>query len=254
MSEFRPLIIIPTYNTGRKLLLETVHAALDTELDLLLVVDGTTDGSADRIESSFNSYERLKVIRKKENTGKGDSVRIAASFALKKQFTHALIMDADGQHPASSIHPMLDQARKQPDAIIMGQPIFDSEAPLARVYGRKLTEFWTDIETLWCGLGDTLFGMRVYPLQTLMLAFMQTSFARGFDFDPEIAVRMTWLGCRPVPHQVSVRYLPAEAGGVSHFHYLRDNCKLTLLHFRLVPEFILVRLFSFIRRKRLWQS
>ena len=96
--------------------------------------------------------------------------------------------------------------------------------------------------------------MRVYPLQPFLAAFGQTSFARGFDFDPEIAVRMAWLGCQPVPCEVPVRYLPAAEGGISHFHYLRDNCKLTLLHFRLVPEFLLIRIIPFIRRKRQWKS
>jgi len=136
----------------------------------------------------------------------------------------------------------------------MGQPVFGKEAPAARVHGRKLTSFWTNLETLWCGLGDTLFGMRVYPLTPFLAAFGQTPFARGFDFDPEIAVRLAWLGCRPVRVPVEVRYLATEEGGVSHFHYLRDNIKLTLLHFRLVPEFLLLRLVPFLLRKRRWPS
>jgi glycosyltransferase involved in cell wall biosynthesis len=254
MSEFRPLIIIPTYNTGSQLLKKTVKAALETGLQLLLVVDGSTDGSADNLDSSVGYPERLQIIRKSKNTGKGDAMRIAVAAALKKEFTHALVMDSDGQHPSESIKPMLERSRKNPSAIIMGQPIFGKEAPVARIYGRKLTSFWTNIETLWCGLGDTLFGMRVYPLKPFRLAFEQTSFARGFDFDPEIAVRMTWLGCQPLPHPVPVRYLHADEGGVSHFHYLRDNFKLTLLHFRLVPELILFRLNRFLRHKRQWKS
>ena len=254
MSDFRPLIIIPSYNTGRQLLRETVGAALNTGHHLLLVVDGSSDGSADNLKSQLGCPERFQVLRKPANTGKGDSLRIAAKAALGQDYTHALVMDSDGQHPAGSVQPMLDLAEEHPSAIIMGQPVFGSEAPAARVHGRKLTSFWTNIETLWCGLGDTLFGMRVYPLEPFIAAFEQTSFARGFDFDPEIAVRMAWLGCRPVPCQVPVRYLQADEGGVSHFHYLRDNCKLTLLHFRLVPEFLLIRIIPFIRRKRQWNS
>lgn len=254
MSAFKPIIIIPSYNTGRQLLQKTVRAALNTGLDLMLVVDGSTDGSDDSIESIFNNSQRLQILRKTNNTGKGDSLRIAASTALNNAFTHALVMDSDGQHPDDCIQPMLELAHMNSNAIIMGQPLFGKEAPASRVYGRKLTEFWTNIETLWCGLGDTLFGMRVYPLASLIRAFEQTSFARGFDFDPEIAVRMTWLGCQPIPHQVPVRYLNASEGGISHFNYVRDNLKLTLLHFRLVPEFLLQRIIPFIRHKRQWKS
>ena len=126
----------------------------------------------------------------------------------------------------------------------MGKPEFGPDAPKARLYGRKLTIFWTDLETLWRGLGDTLFGMRVYPLRALLRAFEQTPFARGFDFDPEIAVRLRWAGCPICQVPVDCRYLSKEEGGVSHFHYLRDNVKLTCLHFRLMPEFLLRRLWT----------
>lgn len=254
MSEFRPIIIIPSYNTGRQLLQETIKNALDTGLHLLLVVDGSTDSSTNNLEAWADCPERFQIFRKENNTGKGDSLRIAASVALNKAFTHALVMDSDGQHPADSIKPMLELAHKNPSAIIMGQPIFGRDAPAARVHGRKLTVFWTNVETLWCGLGDSLFGMRVYPLKPFLCAFGQTSYARGFDFDPEIAVRMAWLGCQPIPCQVPVRYLLASEGGVSHFHYLKDNFKLILLHFRLIPEFLLISIIPFTRHLRQWKS
>jgi hypothetical protein len=254
MTRFKPIVMIPSYNTGADLLRETVAGALQTGFDVLVIVDGSTDGSADSLEQRAGGGANLRVLRKPRNTGKGDSLRRAAELVVKDHYTHALVMDSDGQHPAAAIAPMIALARENPGAIIMGQPVFGAEAPRARVHGRKLTSFWTDIETLWCGLGDTLFGMRVYPLQPFLAAFRQTSFARGFDFDPEIAVRMTWLGCRPIPYTVPVRYLRADEGGVSHFHYLRDNCKLTLLHFRLVPELILIRLLPFISRMRAWRN
>jgi glycosyltransferase involved in cell wall biosynthesis len=254
MKTFKALIIIPSFNTGPRLLLETVEEAMGAEVDVLVVVDGSTDGSADDLESRVSQPGRLRVHRKPTNSGKGDSLRIGAEEAISDGYTHALVMDSDGQHPAEAIQPMIELARKNPKSIIMGQPVFGDGAPAARVHGRKLTAFWTNIETLWCGLGDTLFGMRVYPLEPLLAAFGQTSFARGFDFDPEIAVRMAWLGCQPIQFQVPVRYLTADEGGVSHFHYLRDNFKLTLLHFRLVPECLLFRLIPFVGNKRKWKN
>ncbi len=254
MKNFRPVVIIPSYNTGTALLEKTVRSALDKGIPVKVVVDGSDDGSDRILDSLKGSDQNLTVLRKAENTGKGDALLQAATVAIDEGFTHGLMMDSDGQHPSNMIHPMLDRAKALPGSLIMGQPVFGDEAPWARVAGRKLTTFWTNIETLWCGLGDTLFGMRVYPLTPFIKAFGQTSFARGFEFDPEIAVRMTWLGCQPIQVKVPVRYLDTNEGGVSHFHYLRDNLKLILLHFRLVPEFILVRILPFLRIKNRWKK
>ena len=254
MNTFRPVILIPSYNTGAALLHRTVESALASGYPVMVVVDGSTDGSADALEERLGTPGNLRVLRKEANSGKGDSLRLAGEGLAAEGYTHALVMDSDGQHPEQSIFPLMKLAQENPDSVIMGQPVFGPEAPRARVHGRKLTSFWTDIETLWCGLGDSLFGMRVYPLEPFLKAFRQTLFARGFDFDPEIAVRMVWLGCRPIGIPVPVRYLAEEEGGVSHFHYLRDNVKLTLLHFRLIPEFILLRLFPYLYRKRQWQK
>jgi len=252
VKAFHPIILIPSYNTGAVLLERTVRSALEGGYPVMVVVDGSTDGSADALEERLGKPGHLRVLRKAANSGKGDSLRVAAESLAGEGYTHALVMDSDGQHPHNVIPRLMELARNHPGSVIMGQPVFGPEAPRARVHGRKLTSFWTDIETLWCGLGDTLFGMRVYPLQPFLKAFRQTPFARGFDFDPEIAVRMVWLGCKPVGIPVPVRYLAGEEGGVSHFHYLRDNVKLTLLHFRLIPEFVLLRLIPYLHRKKQW--
>lgn len=243
----RVVVAIPSYNTGAALLIHTVRDALAhaaaADIDCIhVIIDGSTDDSVAAIREFASQEPRLRLTIKSTNSGKGDSLRQLALTAAKDGYTHMLTMDADGQHPGHAIADLLAAARKNPQALIMGQPQFGSDVPKARLYGRRLTLFWTDLETLWCGLGDTLFGMRVYPIAAFNHAFAQTAFARGFDFDPEIAVRMVWLGLRPVGVPVPVRYLKPEQGGVSHFHYLRDNIKLTLLHFRLIPEWLLLRL------------
>jgi hypothetical protein len=134
----------------------------------------------------------------------------------------------------------------------MGQPVFGADVPKARLYGRQLTIFWTDLETLYTGLGDSLFGMRVYPLRELCAVMQTTLFARGYDFDPEVAVRLVWKGLRPVQLPVPVRYFSKEEGGVSHFNYLRDNVKLTILHFRLMVWFLLFGAYRTFRAKKAW--
>jgi len=239
MSDFSPTVLIPSFNTGAALLRSTVESALGAGFPVRVMIDGSTDGSDRALDELVTPGGRLEVWRHDPNQGKGAAVRAAAGRARAAGFTHLLAMDADGQHPAEAIPRFFAVAADCPEALVMGAPRFGDDAPKARLYGRRITIAWTDLETLWSGLGDTLFGMRVYPIEPLLTAFSRTSFARGFDFDPEIAVRMRWQGCpiRQVP--VDCRYLEAEAGGVSHFHYLRDNVKLTWLHFRLVSEFLL---------------
>ncbi len=252
--EFRPVILIPTYNSGPRLR-STVEGALQQGVPVRVVVDGSTDGS-DRVLDPLaeSSGERLRVQRLEENGGKGRAVHAGALAVRDEGGTHILTMDSDGQHPPNAVPLFVAAAERYPGDLIMGDPVFGPDVPPARLKGRRLTIWWTDLETHRCGLGDTLFGMRVYPLEGLLAAFGQTSFARGFDFDPEIAVRMAWAGHRPRQVPVPVRYFSKDEGGVSHFNYLRDNIKLTFLHFRLVPEWLLLRRTAMRANLRQWKG
>jgi glycosyltransferase involved in cell wall biosynthesis len=240
---FRPLILIPSYNTGR-ILLPTVEEILAYGISVLVVIDGSTDGSQNLLDELPQSH--LHILKIPKNGGKGSAVLQGAEWGVKHNFTHLLTMDSDGQHNASDIPNMLNLSQQNPQSMIMGCPEFGQDAPFARVWGRKLTIGMTNLETGFCGLGDTLYGMRVYPLSLFVKTMHGMRFGKGYDFDPEIAVRMCWNGVKPIRFQTKVRYVAKEEGGISHFHYLRDNCKLTLLHFRLVPEYIL-RILRFIK-------
>ncbi len=122
-----------------------------------------------------------------------------------------------------------------PDAMVLGRPRFDASAPQLRVQGRRLSNVCTDIETLWAGIGDSLFGFRVYPIAPLVaIMCRQRRWMRGFDFDPEAAVRLCCAGVRPIRLDAPVRYFRAAEGGVSHFHYGRDNVLLAWMHLRLL--------------------
>lgn len=254
LAPWQPLVLIPSYNTGSARLLETVRGALESGTPVCVVIDGSTDGSAEAIAAEAAPQRQLHVVQLPRNRGKGAAVEAGARWALDRGHTHALTLDADGQHPTAAIPAMLEAARTHPGGWVMGRPQFGPEAPKARLWGRQLTIAWTDLETLWGGLGDTLFGMRVYPLWALLRALRQTPCARGYDFDPEVAVRLYWAGLRPLQHPVPCHYFSREEGGVSHFHYLRDNVKLTLLHVRLVPEWLLWRLWRMpLERRRALQ-
>jgi len=251
-EDTKVVVLIPSYNTGR-ILKSVVLSALDHHSDVWLLVDGSDDGSFETLQDFPKTQEGFRLIVSKQNRGKGETLFQGAKLAKLEGFTHCITMDSDGQHPATYLPTLVEQAENCPEALIMGKPIFDETVPNIRLQGRKLTIGMTDFESGFYGLGDTLYGFRCYPIDPFLEAFSQTSFARGYDFDPEIAVRMFWLGTRPVQLEIPVRYLDASEGGISHFHYLRDNLKLTFLHFRLVPEYLLLRYFTVQDRIRKWR-
>lgn len=232
------VVLIPSYNTGR-LLADTVKHALEHWNEVLVVIDGSTDGSEKAVESMQSAHPGLRLIKQPRNRGKGAAVLRGAASAAGEGFTHILTMDADGQHPPDWIPKFIDLAQSHPEAVLFGTPVFGSEAPRLRVQGRRVSNAWSNLETLGWGIGDSLFGMRVYPVQALLRAFRGTLFARRFDFDTEIAVRVCWQGVPALNVPTPVRYLTAEEGGVSQFRYFRDNAVLTWMHTRLFFGFVL---------------
>lgn len=229
------LVLIPSYNTGRWLR-QTVAEALAAWRPVWVLIDGSTDGSDTVLPPDGPEF---RVLRSPENRGKGATVLHGLRLAQAAGFTHALVMDADGQHPADSIAEFMAVSRASPEAMILGFPVFDASAPALRVRGRRISNGWAHLETLGAGIGDSLFGFRVYPIGPLRAIMEGTRWMRRFDFDPEAAVRLCWRGVRPVNLPAPVRYLRLEQGGVSHFRYVRDNALLTWMHARLMIGFLL---------------
>ncbi len=231
-------VLIPSFNPGVKVD-ETVRGALAQWAPVWVVVDGSTDGSTARLQAMAVRDERLRVLVLPRNVGKGAAVLHGLNLAAAQGFTHALTMDSDGQHPAHLIPAFMAASVAQPAAMILGVPVFAADAPRLRVNGRKVSNGWADLETLWSGIGDSLFGFRVYPIEPLRAVMAGQRWMRRFDFDPEAVVRMCWRGVRPVNLPATVRYFRPEEGGVSHFNYLRDNLLLTWMHSRLLVGFLL---------------
>ena len=225
-------MLIPSYDTG-PILLQTVRAARAAWTPVLVVLDGSTDGSADAL-AALPADPGLIVLSLPDNRGKGAAVLHGLQAAAAAGFTHALTMDADGQHPADHIAAFMEAAAAAPDAMILGVPVFATDAPALRVRGRRISNGWANLETLWAGIGDSLFGFRVYPVAPLIEIMEHTRWMRRFDFDPEAAVRLCWRGVRPINHPAPVRYLRPDEGGITHFRYGRDNVLLTWMHLRLV--------------------
>jgi len=233
MPSTKSLVLLPSYNSGIQLT-QTIRAALRHWQPVWVIIDASTDGS-DREALQLAEIEpHLRVIARTENGGKGAAVLDGLRLAFAQGFEHALVMDADGQHPADRIEEFLLLAEREPGTLILGVPQFGPEAPMARVYGRLGGNTFAEIETLWGGIRDSLFGFRVYPVAATVALMDRITTARRFDFDTEVAVRLYWQGFRPINIPVPVRYLNRAEGGVSCFRYLPDNVLLVQTHTRLL--------------------
>jgi glycosyltransferase involved in cell wall biosynthesis len=241
------LVLIPSYNTGQKVI-ETVCAARKFWHSVWVVVDGSTDGTAEALYDTARNDSGVRVMVLPHNQGKGAAILHGLREAQAAGYSHVLTMDADGQHPASKISEFMAASCAHRQAVILGVPVFDASAPLIRVRGRKISNWWANLETLWEGIGDSLYGFRVYPIEPLRDIMERQLWMRRFDFDAEAAVRLCWRGLRLINLKAPVRYFRPEEGGVSHFNYLRDNVLLTWMHVRLVLGFVL-RLPSLLWRK-----
>jgi glycosyltransferase involved in cell wall biosynthesis len=234
------LVILPSYNSGPRLL-EVVQAVLAQWRPVMVVVDGSTDESEKPVLELARCEPALQVLRLPQNSGKGAAVLAGAAAARASGFTHALVMDSDGQHPEQCIADFMRISAADPAALVLGRPIFPANVPAARLHGRKLSIGLVAFEILGRGIGDPLFGFRVYPIGPLLAALSRRRTGRRYDFDTEAAVRLVWAGVPPINVAAPVRYFDRSAGGISHFHYGRDNAALVWMHTRLITELLVRR-------------
>ena len=228
MSELRPCVIIPTYDNPL-----TVRAVVERVRgyvpDVVLVDDGSGEAGR-RVVEGIGREGLAHVTHREDNGGKGAAVKTGFRVARELGFTHAVQVDADGQHHLEDIPRFLDAARARPEALILGQPVFDESLPPGRAFARRISTFWVNVETGGPVVGDPQCGFRVYPLEAALAA---RAGGNRMDFDLEIPVRMVWNGVPVVNVPTRVRYLAASEGGISHFQLFRDNLRISWLHTRL---------------------
>ena len=222
----RRCVVIPSYNSG-PLLEQTVHEVMAVWRPVIVVNDGSTDGSADPVINLAQTETGLHVLDQPGNTGKGAAVFAALNYAVDRGFTHAVVFDADGQHDPSDIPRFMATTKENPLALIMGTPEFGDDAPSSHVFGHAFADFFARAETLRANLGDSLFGFRVYPILATIKAMRRIRGGRRFDFDTQAAVRLSWLGVPNINLPAKVRY-PTDR--TRHFRYVRDNLRLILVH------------------------
>jgi glycosyltransferase involved in cell wall biosynthesis len=203
---------------------------LRRHLSDLIVVDDGSNAPAREVLRQLEQKGMAHIVRRDRNGGKGAAVKTGLAVASQLGFTHALQIDADGQHDLTDVPKFLQVSMKNPEALILGTPLFDASAPKARLWGRRLTNFWVRIQTRSRSIADALCGFRIYPIAAALAANARSN---RMDFDPEIAVRMVWHGTEVINIATNVRYLDHAEGGVSHFRPLRDNLLVSWMHTRL---------------------
>lgn len=224
-ADGRRVVILPSYNSGQQLR-RTVEAVAGVWAPVWVVVDGSTDGS----DREIDGLEGVRVLRLETNGGKGAATLHAFDEARRCGFDHALVMDADGQHPVERVRDFMEASRERPGWLIAGVPIFGPDAPIERVNGRRVGNTLALVETLGRGARDSLFGFRVYPIAPSLRILKSTRGARRFDFDTVLAVRLAWAGVPTWNLPARVVYPGSGAGGITHFRYLRDNLLLARVH------------------------
>jgi glycosyltransferase involved in cell wall biosynthesis len=226
-----PVVIIPAYNAGTGLG-GVVRDALDCGYPVLLVDDGSDDGSTVTLSSPPAGDRNLTILHRPVNGGKGAAVLTGFDHAAPRGFTHAAVFDADGQHDPADLSRLLAASAAHPEAMIMGEPTFGPDAPGLRIFGHHVADFFARLETRRADFGDSLFGLRVYPLPAARQILHAIRGGRGFDFDTQLAVRLVQAGLPFLTIPVTVRYPPSPHP--SHFRYLRDNLLLIRTHARLL--------------------
>ncbi|CAB3710695.1 glycosyltransferase family 2 protein [Trinickia soli] len=238
-------IVIPIYNHKDEIG-ATLARLMPFGLPIFVVDDGsdeTTQAVLAELDARWSP--RLTLLRLAVNGGKGAAVMAGLRAARAAGFTHALQIDADGQHDAADVPRFLDAARARPDAVVLGRPVYDESAPKARLYGRYLTHVWVWIETLSTAIPDSMCGFRLYPLDAACALIDSVALPTRMDFDIEILVRLSWRALAFVTIPTRVTY---AAGGLSHFDVVRDNLRISKSHTRLVAG-MLARLPVLLARK-----
>jgi glycosyltransferase involved in cell wall biosynthesis len=235
---FRSCALIPTYDNPATIR-QVVERVRERLSDVIVIDDGS--GPEGRAAVEAIGRDRLaRVVHRARNGGKGAAVKTGFAAALEAGFTHALQIDADGQHNLDDIPAFLAAAQQHPEAAILGCPNFDKSVPWARLAGRQLTIGLIRIQTGGRQIVDPMCGFRVYPLA----AVVGLSAGDHMDFDIEVAVRLVWRGVPILNLPTKVRYFSKAEGGVSHFHMFGDNVKITWMHLRLLAG-AAVRLVTF---------
>jgi glycosyltransferase involved in cell wall biosynthesis len=232
---FSPCVLIPVYNHAG-VLGATLRSLGEKGLNVVIVNDGSDTQTRKIMESLAAQYAHVHLVTHARNRGKGGAIKTGLFVARQLQFTHALQIDADGQHDLGDVESFLEHARANPSALVAGHPVYDTSIPKHRFYARYLTHALVWINTLSFTIVDSMCGFRVYPLRESCSLLERIAIGNRMDFDVEFIVRWYWAGHRLVQLPTRVVY---PVGGISHFRMVRDNVLIAAMHTKLFLLMIL---------------
>ncbi|AZN36306.1 glycosyltransferase family 2 protein [Iodobacter ciconiae] len=222
-------VVIPVYNHGEAIT-AVVNAVHGHHLHCILVDDGSNADCAAVLDRLEKKGHNTSLVRLQQNQGKGGAMIAGLRYAYDLGYSHALQIDADGQHNAADIPTFIALARQNTQALIFGYPVYDKSVPKARFYGRYATHIWVWINTLSLAIKDSMCGFRIYPLAPTIALLNSCHIGRRMDFDIDIAVRLCWRGIPIINQPTRVTY-PSD--GISHFKALLDNVLISRMHAKL---------------------
>lgn len=244
MTNFRPCFLIPCYNHG-KTIPAVVESLMSYGYPMIIVDDGSENETKRILEEVTQQHESITLITLAENQGKGGAVIAGIEKAYQQSYSHAIQIDADGQHDLEALPKLIAESQEHPTALISGQPIYDESVPKSRLYGRYATHIWVWIEILSFAIKDSMCGFRSYPIGPTINVLERAVIGRRMDFDTEIMVRMYW-------NETDIRFINTRViypeDGISHFDALWDNVKISWMHTKLFFG-MLPRIPSLLKRK-----
>lgn len=227
MNALKICVLIPVYNHPDSIT-AVVEQMRSLQLPILLIDDGSDSRCAAVLDQLASQHCHL--VRLPCNQGKGAAVRAGLAEAGRLGFTHALQIDADGQHAPDDLPAFIQQLASTPQALVIGYPRYDQSVSPIRFYGRYATHIWVWINTLSLDIRDSMCGARLYPVAAVNQLLAKTPCGNRMAFDTEILVRWHWAGGAVANLPVRVHY-PLD--GVSHFQLWRDNALISAMHARL---------------------
>ncbi len=237
-------IVIPVYNHPHYLA-DLVQHLEQFQFPIILVNDGSHAECTAILRKLDQQFDQVSLIEHVENKGKGQAVITGLRYAAHIGMTHALQLDADGQHHWDDVAKFFQLSQQQPEAMVIGQPIFDASVPNKRLYGRYITHFWVWVNSLSFDIKDSMCGFRIYPLDTTIAVLNKAKFQPRMGFDSEILVRLKWEDVPFINIPTPVIY---PEHGISHFDAWRDNIGISKAHATLFIE-MLKRLPQLLLRK-----
>ncbi|MFI3275565.1 glycosyltransferase [Vibrio sp.] len=227
-SSYKACFLIPCFNHGATMpaVVSSLHSF---ELPIIIVDDGS-ELTTKQFLAPLAENSNVTLVTLEQNQGKGGAVKAGIKKAQQLGFSHAIQVDADGQHDLEALPTLIEASQAKPQRLISGQPVYDESVPKARLYGRYATHIWVWIETLSLSIKDSMCGFRAYPINQTQAVFSKYDVGSRMDFDIEILVRLYWEGCDIDFVETRVIY---PENGISHFDALWDNVKISWMHTRL---------------------